>query len=223
LKLERSAFVNRAYDLDFNALNYIHSESLVYFIREALRAGDDDLVNSLTAALSRRCAKHINDKIQRLIDHRYRDDCFNDAVAAIFGPILDLSSDQGDFAQVRFGVFLKHGVTNVIRGYLITQRDDRLTASLNTEMKELDEAPLSPDDIRVGENGILTRLALDQIISALGEPLRTAFLMRHVGGWEIENKDSKVPTISRHFKCSPRTVRRWLAEAEEQLRLQWGD
>lgn len=223
LRLDKSELVNRANESDFKASTYIHSESIVYFIREALRAGDDNLINILTSILSKRCAKHINDKTQKLIDYRYRDDCFNDAITAIFGPILDLSGDQGDFAQVRFGVFLKYGVNNIIREYLNRQRDDRMTASLDTEVKDSDNVPFTPDDLHQGVNGIFNRVALNEIISTLDEPHRTAFLMRHMGGWEIENKDPKVFTISKHFKCASRTVRRWLDEAEEQLRLQWGD
>ena len=223
LNLDEQSLTARSRILDFNDPEYIQSECLVYFLREALRAGNDSLVNGLATALSRRCAKHINDRIQGLIDQRYVDDCFNDAVAAIFGPILDIASDRADFAQVRFGIFLKYRVLNVTRDYLKKQKEDRMTASLDTEIEEPDRAPSTPATLQVSADGIFNRAALNEMLSTLREPYRTAFLMRHVGGWEIENKNPKVYTISKHFGRSPKTIQRWLAEAEEQLRLRQGD
>lgn len=222
LKLDEQSLTARSRVLDFTAPEYIRSECLVYFLREALRTSNDDLVNTLTTALSRRCAKHINDRIQRLIDRRYVDDCFNDAVAAVFVPILDITSDRADFAQVRFGIFLQYGVSNIIRDYLKRQKEDRVTESLDTEIKESDKAPL-PAALQASAEGIFNQAAFNEMLSTLGEPHRTAFLMRHIGGREIENKDPKVYTISKHFGRSPKTIRRWLAEAEEQLRLRQGD
>jgi len=43
------------------------------------------------------------------------------------------------------------------------------------------------------------------------------FVLRHYEGWPIEDKDPSVPTISRHFQRTPRTIRNWMREAENVL------
>ena len=38
-----------------------------------------------------------------------------------------------------------------------------------------------------------------------------------VEGWPVEDRDPNVPTISRYFGKTSRTIRNWLAQAEERL------
>jgi len=223
LALEPSALIARAGVLNYEDPEFLKPECLVYLLREFHGAGDHNLVNGLTTALITRCAKHINDKVQGLLDRRYVDECFSEAVAVIFGILLDLSSDRADFAQVRFWVVLDHHLSNVIRRFMRRQADDFITDSLDTDVDSSDKAPPPPGALRADGNDAFNEMALSEALDNLGEPHRTVLLMRHVGGWEIENKDPKVLTISKHFKCSPRTIRRWLAEAEEQMRLRLGD
>lgn len=54
-------------------------------------------------------------------------------------------------------------------------------------------------------------------LRALSEPYRAAFILRYYAGWPIQDRDPTVPTISRHFGKDPRTIRNWLAKAEEEL------
>lgn len=223
LSLEPEALIARAGLLDYEDPKFLKPECLVYLLREFHRAGDHYLVNGLTTALIKRCAKHINNKVQGSIDRRYVDDCFNEAVAAIFGPILDLSSDGADFAQVRFWVVLDYQLINIIKKFLGRQADDMLIDSLDTDLDRSDKAPPPPEWLRVEGDGAFNEVALSEALVGLGEPHRTVLLMRHLGGWEIENKNPNVLTISRHFKRSPKTIQRWLAKAEEHMRLRRGE
>jgi len=221
--LEPSALIARAGQLDFNAPDYLSPECLVYLFREHHNAGRHEMVNALTEALIKRCAKHINTKVQALLEPAYVRECFDEVVGTIFLPLLDLSTDAGDFAQVRFWVYLDYQTFKVLRRYLHKQKEDRHTDSLDAETDEGEDAPFVADALRVEDESIFDRAAINKMLDALEEPYRTVYIMRHYGEWEIENKDPEVPTISKHYGRSPRTIRRWLDKAEEQLRLRRGD
>jgi hypothetical protein len=223
LALEPSALIALASQLDFNAPDYLLPECLVYLLREHHRAGRHELVNALTGTLIKRCAKHINSKGQGLLEPAYVRECFDEIVGTIFMPLLDLSTDAGDFAQVRFWVYLDYKTLKVLERYLQKQKEDRKTESLDAETDEGDDAPVAVDALRVEGESIFDRAAINKMLDALEEPYRTVYIMRYYGEWEIENKDPEVPTISRHYGRSPRTIRRWLDKAEEQLRLRRGD
>lgn len=223
LALEPAALLARAGQQDFNAPDYLQPECLVYLLREHHRAGRSELVNGLAEALIKRCAKHTNSKIQALLEPAYVRECFDEVVGTIFLPLLDLSTDAGDFAQVRFWVYLDYQMLKVLRRYLQRQKEDRHTDSLDAETDQGEETPVAADALRVEDESVFDRAAINKMLDALEEPYRTVYVMRYYGDWEIENKDPEVPTISRHYGRSPRTIRRWLNKAEEQLRLRRGD
>ncbi len=56
-----------------------------------------------------------------------------------------------------------------------------------------------------------------EALALLDEPMRTAFVLRHYEGWPIEDRDETVPTISRYFNKTPRTIRNWMTTAEQAL------
>src|SRR5260370_5666391 len=60
------------------------------------------------------------------------------------------------------------------------------------------------------------RLLYREGLSMLKEPYRTAFILRYYEGWQIDAKEPSVPTLSRYFKKSPRTLQTWLTLAEER-------
>ena len=61
-----------------------------------------------------------------------------------------------------------------------------------------------------------TQLLTDEALALLEPNVRTAFLLR-AEGWPVEDRDPSVPTISRLFGKTSRTIRYWLAQADEQL------
>jgi RNA polymerase sigma factor (sigma-70 family) len=223
LALGAADLMRRSQVRNYNAPEYFQEECLVYLIRKYLGEGDRELVNSLVTELIGRCAKRINSKIETLLDPVYIEDCFRDAVAALFEQILDLENDRGDFAQVRFWVFLDARVSNVLRGYMKRQSEDRQTDALDLEPDDTDFNPSINSALRTEGEVIIKQAEILEGLEVLEQPLRNAFVMRYYGGWEIENDDPDVPTISKHFGVSPRTVRRWLATADEKLRLRRGD
>lgn len=223
LALGEADLVRRSQVRNYYASEYFQEECLVYLIRKYLSEDNQELVNALVTELIGRCAKRINAKIQTLLDPIYIEDCFRDAVAALFEQILDLENDRGDFAQVRFWVFLDARVSNVLRGYMKRQSEVRQTDALDLEPDDADFNPSVNSALRTEGESIIEQVEILKELEVLEQPIRNAFIMRHYGDWEIENKDPNVPTISKHFGVSSRTVRRWLATADEKLRLRRGD
>ena len=197
---------------------YFQEETLVYLIREHYRENQRSLVDGLGASLVRRCAKRINNLVRGSIESRYVDDCFGHIVKEVFDRILDLDSDRGDFAQVRFWVFLDRQIVEGIKRYLREEKRDALTESLDVNEDD-DSEELPP--IEVEDKEIFRadeRAMYREGLRILSEPLRTAVILRYFENWQIESDDPDEATISRHFNKTPRTIRNWLKKADEELK-----
>ena len=83
--------------------------------------------------------------------------------------------------------------------------DDERRASVSLE--DIAESTMEMDRTMLYREGLAT----------LDEPHRTAFVLRYYAGWPIEDSDPTVPTISRHFSKTPRTIRNWMNAAEATL------
>jgi hypothetical protein len=100
LCLDCRALIGRANVTDKRSAGYLKEETLVYLIRRAPRQGHTQLVSDLTAVLMRRCTPLIHRRLSSLRGEALAD-AYADVVATLFGRILELESDGGDFAQVR--------------------------------------------------------------------------------------------------------------------------
>ena len=199
---------------------FLKEESLVYLIRHYHKAGNQRRVNGLSKCLLTRCATLIDSKLGSLrVD--LREDGNSSVVAELFARILDLASDRGDFLQVRFWVVLERLSVDVfnkqvnqlkVESHCDYDQDaiDALT------QKRAVVAPIS-SETRSVEAQVIGKSLIRAALSQLEEPFRSAYLLRHYCGWPIEDQDLTVETISRHFGRTPRTIRNWLAKADESL------
>jgi len=228
LGLDPAALLARAQIADEAATEFLKEECLVYLIRRAQREGQIQIANDLSAVLLRRCAALIQRRLGSL-GREGLEDGFDDLAEQLFGRILDLRSDRGDFLQVRFWIALER---LAIRAYDQRVRETnraRRTVSLaelagydcddelnHTILTRESAAVATPsDDAFVIQNDLIR-----DAVSRIEPPYRTAFLLRYFAGWPIEHQDPSVRTISRHFGRDPRTIRNWLRRAEEALQ-QW--
>jgi DNA-directed RNA polymerase specialized sigma24 family protein len=225
--LDAAALRARADKSDLTDPDFLKEECLVYLIRHYHRAGDRRRVNDLALALLQRCANPIYKYLGSLKADAAKQG-HDEVIEKLFGLILDLNSDKGDFLQVRFGAVLKK---MAIRAF---------NQQIKARKRALNLVPLSAlpgyeqdDDNsgerrvkQVGQNYVATAAADEEIIrqemtldalNHLQEPMRTAFLLRHYAGWPIEDQDPTVQTISRQFGKTPRTIRNWLEQAEAEL------
>jgi DNA-directed RNA polymerase specialized sigma24 family protein len=221
LALDESELAERLDIRDFRTEGYFREECLVYLIRRCHQENRKDQVNKLTEKLIQRCARRINDRVSFSLDPIYVDDCFREVIAAAFGQILDLDSNHGDFAQVRFWLWLDRITSNVMRRHWKQQREDWVTDSIDCDEEE-DEG--RSQALRQKLEEVVSQSSAPDWHSVTAESLqllspneRQAFLLRHYAEWEIENQNPKIMTISRYFNRSSRTIRNWLTIAEKKL------
>jgi hypothetical protein len=226
LTLTSSQLVERARITDHHSPYYFQDECLVYLIREFRRRGDERIVNNLSETLISRCKNMIYGRLQAL-GQRFVDDSFNDVILDLFSPILDVGSDRGDFLQVRFGLALKSLIIGVYNRYVKgLENEAENTVPLSSTAGSVSEGDddvrnsVQLDDVADPSITMEQRLLYQEGLSVLREPYRTAFVLRYYEGWQIDAKDPSVPTLSRFFKKSPRTLQTWLTLAEEILE-QW--
>ena len=199
---------------------FLKEESLVYLIRHHHGAGNRELVSDLAECLLNRCATWIDSKLSGLRPD-LRKDGNAAVVAGVFDRILDLASDRGDFLQVRFWTVIERITVDVFRKQ-IKQFDSDY--SLDYDQATIDDlaqrgavvSPAASADRRV-ESEVIDNVLIQAALNQLEEPIRSAYLLRHLQGWPIEDKDPAVQTISRHFGKTPRTIRNWLSKADEIL------
>lgn len=218
---ERMAILNQ------EAPGYLREECLVYLLRHYLRSDDQYLVNDLTNALLHRCVNLIHSHM-RSLDPEAAHDAEQDVIERLFAPILDLKNDRGDFLQVRFWVVLKRLAIEVYQDHLTAsireQQNVPLSSLAGYDHDETDEDARHPRSNKIevaSPSAELVVIQDDQIRDALShvdEPYRSAFLLRNYLSWPIEDQDTSVQTISRHFGKDPRTIRNWLRKADEMLR-----
>lgn len=231
LALTPAALVARAEIRDHGAPGFLQEESLVYLIRENLRQGHDQLADQLAQILLRRCARFVHDKL-RALGSGEADDAYAEVINKLILLIADQVSDRGDFLQVKFWVVLERLATTAFKRYLNIVKRAAMTVPLSTlageemELNGDDEdtrsAPLEnrPDDSVAVADEVVLRDELDRAqegLALIEEPYRTAFILRHFYGWPIQDKDPDMPTISRYFSKTPRTIKNWLDKAEEAL------
>ncbi|HBY96772.1 MAG TPA: hypothetical protein DEP84_22965 [Chloroflexi bacterium] len=215
--------IERAQKRDHMTSSYLQEKTLVYLIRHYREQENRKAVSALSGILVKRCAKRVNGKLQALPPAMV-DEAYQDVIEDLFRAILNLESDEGDFLQVRFWVALdRRTISAYNRKVKEIEADKNLVSLLDLagEDHDLDDRTnrlaVSTDDLPDPPVSMEQRLLLQDALKTLQEPLRTAFILRYYEGWPIEDSDPDVPTISRHFNRTPRTIRNWLAEAEKIL------
>jgi DNA-directed RNA polymerase specialized sigma24 family protein len=216
---------------------YVSEESLVYLVRHYLRRDERTAFNDTAARLIDRYTAMVRKYLGTLGAEAVKEG-HSEITQRLFAVLLDLTTDRADFLEVRFWMVLKTLCIKEFNRQLkerkrarqqlplsvlpgqgpasqdpsehlairLTDADERRLSSSPHEESLLErEQSLQDEDLR--------KAALEQ----LAEPLRSTFILRHYYGWPIEHRDPSVPSISRHFGKTPRTVQNWLKKAEETL------
>lgn len=227
LTMTSSQVVERARILDRQSPDYFQEECLIYLIREFRRRNDGRTVSDLSESLLDRCKNFIYNGLfsgLRVLGSQAVEDACNDVILELFTLVLDLESDRSDFLQVRFGPALQRLIIGVYRRHssLIQEAKDSVplssVAGYESERDGDDIQRVVPlDDVVDHTISMEQRALYREGLSFLEEPYRTVFILRHYEGWQIEAKDPSVPTISRFYKKTPRTIQSWLSHAENIL------
>jgi DNA-directed RNA polymerase specialized sigma24 family protein len=213
--LSTDDLLGRARITDGTALHFLQEETLAYLIRRAHREGDDALVDGLAEVLVGRCTRYLKALLRGL-----RPDPLEEAIAEALADLFERlvepeGSDRGDFLQVRFWVVVKRLAKAAARR--AWEESDTLLVAIDPtgggSDDEEDHRVQLPDPMATAPD---TQLLIDEALALLEPNVRTAFLLR-AEGWPVEDRDPTVPTISRLFGKTSRTIRYWLSQAEEQL------
>lgn len=226
LSLDRSELLERAANLDHTSVGYLGPECLVFLIRHFAGASDGDMVHALSRGLLNRCARRIRKAFEPLDDREAREEAKSWVVAQLFGKVLDLASDRGDFFQVRFWVGLDALTFKALRrAYTAEKRANTMLrlSELAGEDSEDDDPPVfrGRSEVSLDPSQWPDRTALlkdaERALAAMNPKHAEVFKMKHLYDIPIEDKNPEVYTISRHYDKSPRTIQNWLTAAESAL------
>lgn len=222
LPLDPPRLLERARIADPSDPGYLREEALVYFIRAARRADDRATLDALFAVLVARCARLLTRRLGSLGPRLFEDACA-DCAAEVAERILDLDHDRGDFFQVRFWVALERLAITVFQRHADRQRAEDFTMPLDDDGDDDRDTRLAAGDLPDIALSSDQRAEYRDALAAIPEPARTAFVLRHYHGWPVEDHDPSVPTISRYFGKTGRTIRNYLRHADEALLIWRGD
>lgn len=191
----------------------IKSEALVFLYRKYLGTR---LAEDIYITLSLRI-----ERILRKVRWNYSlsDSDFEDFLQEINFQLLEKISsdtDEGDYAQVSFGEFVKALSQNQLRKIFAQSKRDKTTDSIDEKFDDDEAAParINLQDMNLSSE---TKILIAEAINSIAEPYRTVWVMYHQMGYQIESKDKNEKTISSHYDRTGRTIRNWLAEADGSL------
>lgn len=222
LGLAPDALIERIRVRNQEDADYCQEETLVYLIREHYQSRDDATVNALATELVERCQPLFRSKF-RLLEQEEAEQAQSHVIEKVFTAILDFTGDRGDALQVCFWRVLECMAINTFRQ--VTARLNRYKlVPLSSIVGQVDE----PDeDVGVAsaptvhlpnpQLSLEDQALLATALAAIEEPYRTAYILHHREGWQIESKDEAEPTVSKYFQRTPRMIRIWLKKADEAL------
>lgn len=214
----------RAKCTDKGSPRFLKDECLVYLIREAWLAEDLALYSDLSHQLIERCTPRIRRSLRLLgVAHGDMHDVHGDVITGMITAILD-DEGAGDFYQARFRRALRFLTLKVHARYERQHErllsENRLNASRDSEDEDQEAGSLEERVHQPGNvaDDAVQRLEIREALAAIRDPRhRQAFVLHHYDDWVIETQDPLMPSISGHFKVTPRTVNNWLRAAERDL------
>jgi DNA-directed RNA polymerase specialized sigma24 family protein len=213
LSQNRALIENRLRERDKASELFLKEECLVYLIRDFARRGDDALVSEMSNELTVRCMDFVKYQVRRLVNFADLEECRNEILMQTFERIYDFETDRADYLEVSFWNYLKRLSDDAIEKFNTMQRrawvtdsfDDTLATEEGTKSKGSE--PSSDFSVEMFDS-----IRLREALLLLPLHIRTAFIMHHLDGYQIESNDPNVPTLAKHFDKSPRMIRNWLAQ-----------
>lgn len=223
LSLAQSDLIARLKVKDAESSSYLKEECLVYLLREFTVRGNNYDSDEIAIALADRCTRYVAQHARKFIPDYMIEECIQDIVSDVFAQILNVEENsQGEFSQVRFWSFLSRIAIHHSYRYKTRMGYDFRTLHFRAEEEKFDGENMNQSISDIEDT--FAALTSDDLIDlkkglcVLNEPVRTAFILCHYEGWQIESNDPHLPTISKHFGKTPRTIRNWLMSAENSLR-----
>ncbi len=220
-KQDLATLQRRAEVEDSRSSEYLPTECLLYFVREALRERDDKTLNTLTPVLFSRCAVILRSKHGKNHD-------FQEEIRSRFAELLAEDAGEGtsnelDFFEVRFNLAFKAMRIDLIR------EEAKRRALFKPLVEELSEdedstAGVGREGIKAQHDAMLAHykdlLLSGKVHGALAElPFdeRKAMILCCIHGYKEESIDPNEVTAAKLCDVSGRTIRTRLHNAMTKL------
>jgi RNA polymerase sigma factor (sigma-70 family) len=207
--LPSSEFWRRVQITDFQAKNCPRQESLVYFLREFMRTGDEDGSWRMVEALAARVAREVTRRLSAWKSlSRYQRDEVEEAIrTALFTEWRSLAPEH-EFWEVRFGTCLRRKIYDEIDKISKVRSNETLLEPLWDDDGNSSDAWETIRD-KMAESPETQALVTDALLR-LPPGVRTAFVLYNYEDWTEES-------IAEHLKVTSRTIRNYLRRAGELL------
>jgi RNA polymerase sigma factor (sigma-70 family) len=210
LSLQRAYLQQRVAIQDFRQSGFIKEECLVYLIRKLRKDGEFALADEFVHHLALRIAKRVHRQLSKSLHESLVIECYSDVISEVTCRIIDVNSDRDDYAQVRFGRWLKMLTFNVMRSFRRLQDRSRASDAPDDDPEVPSDGSQVPVDSKPLPDALLLKKEGLALLNQLDPAKRTAFVLRHAAGWEIV-------AISKHLGRSTKTISKWLKEAQKEL------
>jgi DNA-directed RNA polymerase specialized sigma24 family protein len=192
----------------------IPNEAFVAVARALRRRGDEDdawrIVELLAERTTGRTSRHI--AVWGLAGTRHREDLVREILQMMIECAISLSP-RDEFWECRFWTCFDRRARTILRDFRCGQADE-------TSWDEwTDGAGREPSAGRLQAAPAMDWLdnaVAQSALAQLPEPMRTAFYLKHYGGYKEESQTAE-PTIASALGVSGRSVRNYLRRAEKIL------
>ncbi len=195
--------------------DYLLDETIVYLLREAKTENDNEMIETLYLELNRRIFKLLlkfRDGFKN--NHADFEDFGQKVEMAILKKVFDIDSNSADFAQVQFGLFVISEAKGIRKQHLVRVNWEEAMFDGGREGEEEDNRLENISS--ANELSAESRLIIQEGLRNLSPEQQTIAAML-LDGFQIESKNAKEPTISKHLGVSSRTVRNWIKEMRRTL------
>ena len=195
---------------------FLLDETLVYLLRQARRANDDDLLNELYIELNKRIWKKLAKFRGNFNNQADFEDFGQKTEMAIIKKILNVESNAGDFAQAQFGSFVLSEAKAAWKQDFVRIKKDResLDTPRGSDDEETDQLE-NKADLR-DEFSAEKRLIYEEQMRNFS-PEQQIIAAMLLDGFQIESKRPEEMTISKYLNITSRTIRTRIKKMREIL------
>lgn len=212
----------------------LKSETLVYLTRWLWHRNDQKTLGSVIGCLGKRIAHIARDFVSGFKPYVAEEFAVEIAEEVNLLIFIDLPTRQSEFLEVSFREAIKRRAINKrakLKGRLKHEVAESSIRTVDTGeggdgivASHADGAPGPVDLVLADEAKRLQPERIRSALAAISNSLhREAVVLHHLQGWQIFSTDSAIPTLSTHFKKSPRQIQNWLGVAMNEMRTALGD
>jgi DNA-directed RNA polymerase specialized sigma24 family protein len=198
----------------------LREETLVYFVREYARRGDDEAAWRIAEALIDRTAGHVQRKIARWrLSPDETDDCVRDLWALVYAALMNMGN-SAEFWEVRFWVCLDRRLWNLIEKRQAVSDSEQSPGDAGVTGTAGEENATDRLFARLSDRGPSPEALSEhaEALRLLTETERTAVYLIFIEGLPEESDDPDRRSAAQVMGVTGRSIRNYLRRAKDKLR-----